>query len=165
MKKSTKRSAFTLIELLIVIAVIGILAAMLFPAIQSVMGSAQGTQVANNGKQIVMAITSANIDRTSNMRGEVWPGKGKWQDSNAYFAKLLGDGASGLLNSVTGGDAAKGAGDAVKSVTEDTKNLLGTAGDGAKAATGTVTDGAKKAADTVTDGAKKATEAIGNLFK
>ena len=102
-------------------------------------------------------------------------------------AKLLGDGASGLLNSVTGGDAAKGAGDAVKSVTEDTKNLLGTAGDGAKAATGTVTDGAKaatgtvtdgakaatdavtdgakKAADTVTDGAKKATEAIGNLFK
>ena len=53
MKKTSKRSAFTLIELLIVIAVIGILAAMLFPAIQSVMGSAQGTQVANNGKQIV----------------------------------------------------------------------------------------------------------------
>ena len=91
-------------------------------------------------------------------------------------AKLLGDGASGLLDSVTGGDAAKGAGDAAKSVTEGTKNLLGTAGDGAKAATGTVTDGAKaatdavtdgakKAADTVTEGAKKATEAIGNLFK
>ena len=80
-------------------------------------------------------------------------------------AKLLGDGASGLLNSVTGGDAAKTAGDATKSVTEGTKNLLSSAGDGAKAATGAVTDGAKKAADTVTDGAKKATEAIGNLFK
>ena len=100
MKKSTKRSAFTLIELLIVIAVIGILAAMLFPAIQSVMGSAQGTQVANNGKQIVMAITSANIDRTSNMRGEVWPGKGKWQDSNAYFAKLLGDGGKAVITGI-----------------------------------------------------------------
>jgi len=91
-------------------------------------------------------------------------------------AKLLGDGASGLLNGVTSGDAAKAAGDAAKSVTEGTKNLLGSAGDGAKAATGTVTDGAKaasdavtdgakKAADTVSDGAKKATEAIGNLFK
>ena len=91
-------------------------------------------------------------------------------------AKVLGDGASGLLNSVTGGDAAKGAGEAAKSVTEGAKNLLDNAGDGAKAATstvtdgtkaaaGAVTDGAKKAADTVTDGAKKATEAIGNLFK
>ena len=100
MKKTSKRSAFTLIELLIVIAVIGILAAMLFPAIQSVMGSAQGTQVANNGKQIVMAITSANIDRTSQMRGEVWPGKGKWQDSNAYFARLMGDGGKAVITGI-----------------------------------------------------------------
>ena len=66
MKKSTKLSAFTLIELLIVIAVIGILAGMLFPAIKAVMNSAQGTRVANNGKQIVTAITSANIDREQN---------------------------------------------------------------------------------------------------
>jgi len=91
-------------------------------------------------------------------------------------AKLLGDGASGLLNSVTGSDASKTVGDATKGVTDGAKNLLGTAGDGAKAATdtvtdgaksaaGAVTDGAKKAADTVTEGAKKATEAIGNLFK
>ena len=101
MKKISKRSAFTLIELLIVIAVIGILAAMLFPAIQSVMGSAQGTQVANNGKQIVMAITSANIERTSGMRGEVWPGKGKWQDSNAYFARLMGDGGKAVITGIS----------------------------------------------------------------
>lgn len=62
-------------------------------------------------------------------------------------AKMLGDGASGLVNSVTSGDAVKGA------------------TDGAKKAAGAVTDGAKKAVDTVTDGTKKATEAIGNLFK
>ena len=80
-------------------------------------------------------------------------------------AKLLGDGASGLLNSVTGGDAAKGAGDAAKGATEGAKKTVDAVTDGAKSAAGTVTDGAKKAADTVTDGAKKATEAIGNLFK
>ena len=48
--------------------------------------------IANNGKEIVMAIRSANSDRVASMRGEVWPNKGKWQDSNAYFAKLMGDG-------------------------------------------------------------------------
>ena len=73
-------------------------------------------------------------------------------------AKMLGDGASGLLNSVTGGDAANGSGDGAKKATEAVT-------DGAKKAADTVTDGAKKAADTVTDGAKKATEAIGNIFK
>ena len=95
-------------------------------------------------------------------------------------AKMLGDGASGLLNSVTGGDAAKGATDGAKAATaaatDGAKAAASTATDGAKAAASTVTDGAKKtteavtdgakkAADTVTDGAKKATEAIGNLFK
>ena len=39
--------------------------------------SVQSERVANNGKQIVMAITSAYIDRAANMRGEVWPNKGK----------------------------------------------------------------------------------------
>ena len=80
-------------------------------------------------------------------------------------AKMLGDGASGLLNSVTGGDAAKGAGEATKGATEGAKKTVDAVTDGAKSAAGAVTDGAKKAADTVTDGAKKATEAIGNLFK
>ena len=91
MKKSTKLSAFTLIELLIVIAVIGILAGMLFPAIKAVMNSAQGTRVANNGKQIVTAITTANIDREANSKGDIWPTTDKnWSDANAYCARLLG---------------------------------------------------------------------------
>ena len=93
MKKSTKLSAFTLIELLIVIAVIGILAGMLFPAIKAVMNSAQGTRVANNGKQIVTAITTANIDREANSKGDIWPTVGKWTGdaaANEYFARLLG---------------------------------------------------------------------------
>ena len=84
-------------------------------------------------------------------------------------AKMLGDGASGLLNSVTGGDATKGATDGAKkaaeTVTDGAKSAAETVTDGAKSAAGAVTDGAKKAADTVTDGAKKAPEDIGNLFK
>ena len=95
MKKTNKLSAFTLIELLIVIAVIGILAGMLFPAIKAVMDSAQGTRVANNGKQIVTAITQANIDREANSKGPIWPGikDVKWgSTANEYFARLLGEG-------------------------------------------------------------------------
>ena len=49
-------------------------------------------RVADHGKDIVMAIVTANIDREASMRGPLWPGKGKWEDSNAYFARLMGDG-------------------------------------------------------------------------
>ena len=98
MKKSTKLSAFTLIELLIVIAVIGILAGMLFPAIKAVMNSAQGTRVANNGKQIVTAITKG------------------WSDSNAYFARLMGNEGkaelTGISTSMFAGGGVEAASDA-----------------------------------------------------
>ena len=101
MKKSTKLSAFTLIELLIVIAVIGILAGMLFPAIRAVMDSAQGTRVANNGKQIVTAITTANIDREASSKGDIWPTADKgWGSSNEYFARLLGEGGKAELTGI-----------------------------------------------------------------
>ena len=102
MKKSTKLSAFTLIELLIVIAVIGILAGMLFPAIKAVMNSAQGTRVANNGKQIVTAITTANIDREASSKGEIWPTVNKnWGSSNEYFARLMGKDGKAELTGIS----------------------------------------------------------------
>ena len=117
MKKSTKLSAFTLIELLIVIAVIGILAGMLFPAIKAVMNSAQGTRVANNGKQIVTAITTANIDREANSKGDIWPTTDKgWANSNEYFARLMGDGGkaelTGISTSMFAGGGVEAASDA-----------------------------------------------------
>lgn len=114
MKKSTKLSAFTLIELLIVIAVIGILAGMLFPAIKAVMNSAQGTRLANNGKQIVTAITSANIDREANSKGSIWPPTTvSWSDSNQYFSKIMTKGElTGISVSMFAGGGVPAAKDA-----------------------------------------------------
>lgn len=50
-----KRHAFSLLELLIVISILGVLIALLLPAIQSARQSAQRTQSANNLRQIMLA--------------------------------------------------------------------------------------------------------------
>lgn len=50
--------AFTLIELLIVIAILGILMALLFPAVQGALDAAKRTQAKNDVVQIATAVTA-----------------------------------------------------------------------------------------------------------
>ncbi len=64
-----RRPAFTLLELLVVVAVIGVLMAMLLPALQSARESARRMSCGNNLKQLALAVLSYE-----NARGSLPPG-------------------------------------------------------------------------------------------
>lgn len=75
-----QRHGFTLVELMVVIAIIGILAALLLPAVQSARESARRTQCLNNVKQITLAMHNYELGFRTFPSGYIDPAPG-WAHS------------------------------------------------------------------------------------
>lgn len=87
MKTKFIKSAFTLIELMVVIAIMGILAGLLVPVVKKAMLSAKMTQTKNNGRTIYQAIMAEEI--TDNYLLPMSTGTNNFTTSTDYWKWLL----------------------------------------------------------------------------
>ena len=73
--KTRSQSAFTLIEMLVVISIIAVLAAFAVPALTSALTKGQMTGTLNNGRQIYLASQQMALDGAANSDPNLcWPG-------------------------------------------------------------------------------------------
>ena len=73
--KTRSQSAFTLIEMLVVISIIAVLAAFAVPALTSALTKGQMTGTLNNGRQLYLAAQQMALDGAANSDPNlVWPG-------------------------------------------------------------------------------------------
>ena len=66
MKKHSRQKGFTLVEIMIVVVIIGLLAAMAIPAFQKVRASSQDKAVMNNARQLSGAADQYYLEYGSN---------------------------------------------------------------------------------------------------
>jgi len=98
-----RKKAFTLIEMLVVIMIIAILAAALFPAISAAIAQAKSTAMKNRGRGIWTAVLSANAEREPLGMPNIWPSS-SYDSSTSYFKYLMGCtlGAGGAAGTTAG---------------------------------------------------------------
>src|SRR5438874_3993652 len=90
--KTRSQSAFTLIEMLVVISIIAVLAAFAVPALTSALTKGQMTGSMNNGRQMYLAAQQMALDGAANSDPNlVWPGDDTTNlgTLNAYMTRLV----------------------------------------------------------------------------
>ena len=88
--KKRSQSAFTLIEMLVVISIIAILAAFAVPALTSALTKGQMTGTMNNGRQLYLAGQQMALDGSANSDANLgWPADVGDTTLNAYMTRLV----------------------------------------------------------------------------